>query len=100
MYYGQGVYCGPSTVSEVFLIFTTKQYQSFSVFLLLELVSYEHEVFHPKYSQCVGVGVGVYACVRACVHVCVRVRVCVCVCVSPICNTVPKECVMIDVIIT
>ena len=29
---GQGVYCGPSTASEVFLIFTTQLYQYLSGF--------------------------------------------------------------------
>ena len=49
-YHGQGVYCGPSTASEVFLIFTTQQYQYLVVFLLFALVSCEAEVSHPKYS--------------------------------------------------
>ena len=31
-YNGHGVYFGPSTASEVFLIFTTQLYQYFSVF--------------------------------------------------------------------
>ena len=31
-YYGQGKYCGLSTASEVFLIFTTQLYQCCSVF--------------------------------------------------------------------
>ena len=50
-YNGQRVYCGLSTASEVFLIFTTQLYQYFSVFLLFALFSYEPEVFLPEYSQ-------------------------------------------------
>ena len=50
-YYGQGVFCGPNTASEVFLIFTTQLYQYLSGFLLFALVSAEPEIFHPKYSQ-------------------------------------------------
>ena len=50
-YNGQGVYCGLSTASEVFPIFTTQLYQYFSVFLLFALFSDEPEVFLPKYSQ-------------------------------------------------
>ena len=51
LYVGQGVYCGLSTASEVFLIFTTQLYQYFSLFLLFALFSDEPEVFLPKYSQ-------------------------------------------------
>ena len=50
-YNGQGVYCGLTTASEVFLIFTTQLYQYFSVFFLFALFSDEPEVFLPKYSQ-------------------------------------------------
>ena len=50
-YNGQGVYYGLSTASEVFLIFTTQLYQSFSVFCLSALFGDEPEVFLPKYSQ-------------------------------------------------
>ena len=50
-YNGQGVYCGLSTASEVFLIFTTRLYQYSSVFSLFALFSEEPEVFLPKYSQ-------------------------------------------------
>ena len=32
-YYGQGVYCGLNTASEVFLIFTTRLYQLLRAFL-------------------------------------------------------------------
>ena len=49
-YHGQGVYCGLSTASKMFLIFTTQVYKHFRVFLFL-LVSDEPEVFLPKYSQ-------------------------------------------------
>ena len=49
-YDGQGVYCGLSTASEVFLIFTTQLYQYFSVFFLFTLFSDEPDVFLPKYS--------------------------------------------------
>ena len=45
------MYCGLSIASEVFLSFTTQQYQYFSVFLLFALVSDEPKVFLPKYSQ-------------------------------------------------
>ena len=47
----KGVYCGLSTASEVFLIFTTQLYQYVSVFVLFVLFSDEPEVFFPKYSQ-------------------------------------------------
>ena len=50
-YNSQGAYCGLSTASEVFLIFTTHLNQYFSVFLLFALFSDEPEVFLPKYSQ-------------------------------------------------
>ena len=50
-YDGQGVYCGLSTASEVFLIFTTQLYQYFSVFFLFALIIDAPEVFLPKYSQ-------------------------------------------------
>ena len=50
-YDGQGVYCGPITTSEVFLIFTTQLYQYFSVLILFALSSDKPEVFLPKYSQ-------------------------------------------------
>ena len=46
-YYWQGVYCGPSTASEVFLIFTTQLlvYHFISVFFFLfALLSDELEV--------------------------------------------------------
>ena len=45
------MYCDLSTASEVFLIFTTRLYQLFSVFTLFALLSDEPEVFLPKYSQ-------------------------------------------------
>ena len=45
------MYCGPSTASEMFLIFTTQPYQCFSVIFLFALVSDEPEVFLPEYSQ-------------------------------------------------
>ena len=45
------MYCGLSTASEVFLIFTTQLYQYFSVLLLFALFSDEPEVFLPEYSQ-------------------------------------------------
>ena len=48
---GLGEYCGLSTASEVFLIFTTQLYQYFSVFLLFVLFGDKPEVFLPKYSQ-------------------------------------------------
>ena len=48
-YYGQGEYCGLSTASEVFLIFTTQLYQVF--FFYLNYISDEPEVFLPKYFQ-------------------------------------------------
>ena len=47
---GQGAYCGLSTDSTVFLIFTTRQYQLFRAFFRLMLVFEEPEVFL-KYSQ-------------------------------------------------
>ena len=51
-YDDQGVYCGPSTASELFLIFTTQLYQYLSCcFFLFALVSDEPEVFLPKYSH-------------------------------------------------
>ena len=50
-YDGQGVYCGLSNASEVFLIFTTQLYQYFSVFSLFALSIDEPEVFLPEYSQ-------------------------------------------------
>ena len=56
-YDGQGVYCGESTASEVFLTFTSQLYQHFSVFLLFALFALfalfndEPEFFFPKYSQ-------------------------------------------------
>ena len=46
----KGVYCGLSTSSEVFLIFTTQLYQYVTVFFLFAL-SDEPEVFLPEYSQ-------------------------------------------------
>ena len=49
-YDGQGVYCGLSTASEMFIYFTTQLCQYFSVFFLFALVSDEPEVFLPKYS--------------------------------------------------
>ena len=45
------VYCGLSTVSEVFLIFTTLIYQFFHCVFLFALFSDEPEVFLHKYSQ-------------------------------------------------
>ena len=45
------MYCGLSTASEVFLIFTTQLYQYLSVFVLFALFSDASEVFLPKYSQ-------------------------------------------------
>ena len=45
------MYCGLSTASEVFHIFTTQIYQYFIVFLLFALFSDEPEVILPKYSQ-------------------------------------------------
>ena len=50
-YDGQGVHCGESTASEVFLTFTSELYQHLSVFLLFALFNDEPEVFFPKYSQ-------------------------------------------------
>ena len=50
-YDGQGMFCGESTASEVFLTFTSQLYQYFSVFLLFALFNNEPEVFFPKYSQ-------------------------------------------------
>ena len=47
---GQAVYCGLSTASEVFLIFTIQLYQFFVRFFLFGLFS-EPEVFCPKYTQ-------------------------------------------------
>ena len=47
----QGVYCGLSTASEMFLIFTTQLYQYFSVFFLFAPFSDEPEVFLPKYFE-------------------------------------------------
>ena len=49
--YGQGVYCGLSPASEVFLIFTTQLYQYMSVFLVFVLITEEPEVVLPKYPQ-------------------------------------------------
>ena len=45
------MYCGLSTASEVFLIFTTQLYQYLSVLFLFAIFSDEPEVFLPKYSQ-------------------------------------------------
>ena len=50
-YNGQGVYCGLSIASEVFLIFTTQLYQKSSVFFPYALFTDEPEVFLPKYPQ-------------------------------------------------
>ena len=53
----RGEYCGLNTASELFLIFTTQQYQlnlktHFVIdFFLFALFSDEPEVFLPKYSQ-------------------------------------------------
>ena len=47
-YNGHGVYCGLGTASEVFLIFTTHQYQYFGMFFLIDLISDEPEVFLPN----------------------------------------------------
>ena len=46
------MYCGLSTASEVFLIFTTQLYQYFSVFFLFAPVCEEPEVFLPKCMYC------------------------------------------------
>ena len=46
--YGQEVYCGLSTVFEVFLSFTTQLYQYLSVIFLFALVSDEPEVLLRK----------------------------------------------------
>ena len=51
LYDGQGVYCGLSTASEVYLIFTTWLYQRFRAFFLFMLFSDEPEVFLPKYTK-------------------------------------------------
>ena len=45
------VYCGLSTASEVFLIFTTQLYQFLMHFSLFTLCSDKPEVFLPEYSQ-------------------------------------------------
>ena len=45
------MYCGLSTASEVFLIFTTQLYQYFGVYFVFVLFGDEPEVFLPKYSQ-------------------------------------------------
>ena len=50
-YNSLGEYCGPSTASEVFFIFTTQPYQHFSVFFIIALFSDKPEVFLSKYSQ-------------------------------------------------
>ena len=50
-YNSQGVYCGLSTASEVFLVFTTQLYQYLSAFFLFALFSNEPEVFPTIYSQ-------------------------------------------------
>ena len=50
-YDGQGVYCGLSTASEVFLIFTTQLYTYFNPFFLFALLSDEPEVLPHKYFQ-------------------------------------------------
>ena len=50
-YDGRGVYCGLSTASEMFLIFTTQLYQFLCVFSLFAHFSDEPEVFLPKHSQ-------------------------------------------------
>ena len=39
LYNGQGVYCGLSTASVVFLVFTTQLYKHFSLFFLFALFS-------------------------------------------------------------
>ena len=44
----QGVYCGLSTASEAFLIFTPQLYQFLVQFCLFALFSDEPEVFLPK----------------------------------------------------
>ena len=46
-----GMYCGLSTASEVFLIFTTQLYHYLSVCFLFALFNDKPEVFLPKYSQ-------------------------------------------------
>ena len=45
------MYCGLSSASEVFLIFTNQLYQYSSVFLLFTMYIDEPEVFLLKYSQ-------------------------------------------------
>ena len=50
-YNGQGEYCGLSTASELFLIFTIQLCHFFSVYFLFALVSDEPEVFLPEYSH-------------------------------------------------
>ena len=45
------MYCGLSTASEFFLMFTTQLYQYFSVFCVFALFRDKPEVFLPKYSQ-------------------------------------------------
>ena len=45
------MYCGLSTASKVFLIFTTRLYQFCRVIFLFMLFSDKPEVFFPKYSQ-------------------------------------------------
>ena len=50
-YDDQGLYCGLSTASEVFLIFTTQLYRYFSVFLLFVLFSDKPEGFLPDGSK-------------------------------------------------
>ena len=45
------MYCGLSTASEVFIIFTTYLYHYFSVLFLFAPFSDESSVFLPKYSQ-------------------------------------------------
>ena len=45
------MFCGLSTASEVFLIFTTQLYQYFTVFFRFALFIDEPEVFIPEYSH-------------------------------------------------
>ena len=52
-YNGQGAYCGLSTASEVFLIFTTQLYQYFSCFLIALCMSIKYSFLNTpnlKYS--------------------------------------------------
>ena len=57
------LYCGVSTASEVFLIFTTQLYQYFSVFFRFDVFSNEPEVFLPKDSQTAILHAAYFLCV-------------------------------------